>query len=102
MGWSRQLVGKGYQHSSSSRLPRVKIQREGRGARVSTGQAKQKGLEPRACFPFPHPGNRGCLFGHQPAGFELGQRESGVGRGEGPREWRDSILLANALGLELG
>lgn len=70
--------------------------------RVSTGQATQKGLEPRACFPSPYSGNRGCLFGHQPAGFELGQRESEVGRGEGPREWRGSILLANALGLELG
>lgn len=37
--------------------------------RVSAGQA---GLEPRACLPFPHPGNRGYLFGHQLAGFELG------------------------------
>lgn len=55
------------------RLPRVKIQREGREGgvhgRVSAGQA---GLEPRACLPSPHPGNRGYLFGHQPAGFELG------------------------------
>lgn len=75
-------MGKGYQLSSSPGLPRVKFQREG-GGRVSAGQT---GLDPRACFPSPHPGNRGYLFGHQPAGFELGQRESGVGRGEGPRE----------------
>lgn len=59
------------QPRAQPRPPRVKIQSEGQGARVSAGLT---GLEPKACIPSPHPGNRGYLFGHQPAGFELGQR----------------------------
>lgn len=71
------------QPSTHPRFPRVKIQSEGRGARVSAGQT---GLQPRACLPSPYPRNRGHLFEHQLAGFELSQRKSGVGKGKGP--WR--------------
>ena len=56
---------------------------KGGGARVSAGQT---GLQPRTCLPSPYPRNRGHLFEHQLAGFELSQRKSGVGKGEGP--WR--------------
>lgn len=70
-------MGKGYEPSSNpGPIPdaqglrsRVKGGGWGVSGRVSAGQA---GLEPRACLPSPHPGNRGYLFGHQPAGFELG------------------------------
>lgn len=82
------------------RPPRVKIQSEGGWGEEEAGS----GLEPRACLPSPYLGNRSYLFGHQPAGFELGQREKRMERGEplapppNPRESRgDSLLPADAL-----